>query len=567
VYFADSTINLDFRNRVRLLSGKTAPTFAGGNVPTSAQLNFPRAIALDPAKSIFYIADTANSRIRTVTPDGKLDTLTTTSAPPTGVAVDSTGAVYYSDGTSVRQGAATVISGLTQAGSIAVDSQGNVYVDQKAQVSQYAPATQALTAVAGTGNAGFAGDNGPANAAQIDTTAGIAVDAQGNLYIADGANNRIRKVDSTGTITTIAGGGSSQADGVAATTAALNMPLGLAFDGGGNLYIAEYGGNRIRVIDTTGAIRTIAGNGLQGFSGDGGASTNASLNGPMDLKVDSNGNVYVVDSLNSAIRKLTPVTNLPVPAISKVSNAGSLSGGPVAPGERIILTGTQLGPNSKVSFDTVAAPVLSSSMTSTMVVVPYEVAGKTTSQLTVTTGSVTSAPFPVEVAASAPGIYTTTGDGQGQAVAYSSDGGQNGLNDPGTAGNVVSVLCTGAGILSPAVPTGVPVPATTPSPLLPVTAFLNGSPTSIDQAYSIPGTIGQFIVDVRIPADAGSNTSAPLQIKVGGAASQFVSIAVQGAPDSGGGDGDGGDSGDSISPQVRKGGHVKHSHRPLPPLR
>ena len=295
-----------------------------------------------------------------------------------------------------------------------MDSQNDVFVDQLASVSEISAAQQLTSTVAGNGVPGYAGDNGPATAAEISSTAGVAVDAVGNLYIADGANNRIRKVDATGNITTIAGGGTSKADGVLATAALLNAPSAVAVDSAGNLYIAETGGNRIRFVGMDGTIHTIAGNGLQGFAGDGSLAANGSFNTPTDIKVDAQGNVYIVDSLIPSIRKLTPLASLPMPAVNSISNAGSLLNGPVAPGERVVIEGTSLGLNGSVMFDKYPAPVLTSSITSLTVQVPYEVAAQTMSQVTVTVSGVTSAPFAVQIAPSAPGIYTLTGDGLGR---------------------------------------------------------------------------------------------------------------------------------------------------------
>ena len=342
------------------------------------------------------------------------------------------------------------------------------------------------------------------------------------------------KWDSTGNISTFAGGGTSTSDGVMATAAALDTPLGIALDSAGNLYISEYNGNRIRVVNSLGVIQTIAGNGVQGFAGDGGAATNASFNGPTDLKVDAQGNLYVADSANSSVRKLTPITAPPQPSISGIANAASLSGGPVAPGERVVLTGTVLGPNSAVIFDSTPAPVLSASFTSAMVVVPNEVSGEAVSQVTVITSGVTSTPFAVQIGPSAPGIYTVSGDGQGQAFAYNSDGSFN-SQTAALAGSDIAVLCTGAGLLSPSVPTGVIVPASAPSPVLRASATLNGVPVAVDQAYAIPGAIGQFLVLVNVPDDTSSE-SATLQITVGNAASQSVAILVQGQSDDSGSD-------------------------------
>ena len=355
----------------------------------------------------------------------------------------------------------------------------------------------------------------------------------GNLYIADGDNNRVRKVNSKGNITTFAGGGISLADGAKATDAALNMPIAVTTDDAGNVYIAEYGGNRIRVVTTDGTIHTIAGNGLEGFSGDGGLATDASLNGPTDVKVDAQGNIYIADSLNSVIRKLTPSSALPSPAIITVINSASLSGGPVAPGERVVLTGSALGPNSKVLFGNVAAPVISSTFSSAQVVVPYEISGQATAQVTITTDDVTSVPFAVQIAPSAPGVFTVSGTGQGQVIAFGQNGLPNSPDNPAPGGEILSILCTGAGLISPSVATGVPIPTTTPSPVLPVTATVGGVQAVVYQAYSIPGTIGQFVVDVRVPDGIAADDNASVLIMVGNAMTQMdATVAIREGEDS-----------------------------------
>ena len=127
----------------------------------------------------------------------------------------------------------------------------------------------------------------------------------GNLYIADSGNNRIRKVDTNGIITTVAGKGGLgySGDGGAATNAGLNTPYAVALDALGNLYIADSGNNRIRKVDTNGIITTVAGNGSYGYSGDGGAPTNASLHGPCGVALDALGNLYIADTSNNRIRE------------------------------------------------------------------------------------------------------------------------------------------------------------------------------------------------------------------------------------------------------------------------
>jgi hypothetical protein len=160
--------------------------------------------------------------------------------------------------------------------------------------------------VAGNGSAGYAGDNGPSNLAQINHPFNVAVDSAGNLYIADEANNRIRKVDSTGTIITVAGNGTLgySGDSGPATSAQLNCPTSVAVDSTGSLYITDACNNRIRKVDTTGTITTIAGTGVAGYFGDNGPATSARINSPSSIVVDGVGNVYFADELNNRIRKV-----------------------------------------------------------------------------------------------------------------------------------------------------------------------------------------------------------------------------------------------------------------------
>ena len=168
-----------------------------------------------------------------------------------------------------------------------------------------------ITTIAGTGKPGFSGDGGPAARALLRSVYGVAVDRQGNVYVGDTANRRVRKISAAGTMTTFAGTGGApvsvalRGDGGPATSAALYLPRGVAVDGEGNVYIADFADHRVRKVSPAGTITTFAGSGVGGFSGDGGPATSARLSGPTGMAVDGEGNVYIADSRNQRVRRVS----------------------------------------------------------------------------------------------------------------------------------------------------------------------------------------------------------------------------------------------------------------------
>jgi sugar lactone lactonase YvrE len=191
--------------------------------------------------------------------------------------------------------------------AVAVDLLGNVYIaDTRNHRIRKVDASGTISTVAGNGVAGFSGDGGQAVNAQLNQPLGVAVDVSGNLYISDTLNNRIRKVDVHGRISTVAGNGSLGfgGDGGPATQATLSRPVGLAVDFFGSIYIADVDNSRIRKVDLTGRITTIAGSETEGFSGDGGPASRAELSRPRDVAVDGLGNLYIADTNNNRIRRV-----------------------------------------------------------------------------------------------------------------------------------------------------------------------------------------------------------------------------------------------------------------------
>ena len=181
---------------------------------------------------------------------------------------------------------------------------------------------QIITTIAGNNNSGYTGDGGQATASELNYPTAVFIDDAGNMFIADGFNNVIRKViGSTGIITTIVGNGTIgyTGDGGPATSAQLNSPFGVFVDGFGNLFIAENGNACVRKVDgSTGTISTIAGNGTQGYSGDGGLAVNAQLGAPTSIFVDGTGNVYITDNIFYSVRKIDGSTG----SISTIAGNG-----------------------------------------------------------------------------------------------------------------------------------------------------------------------------------------------------------------------------------------------------
>ena len=212
----------------------------------------------------------------------------------------NTSVSYTGDG-----GLATAAA-IGQPEGVAVDGAGNYYIsDVENEVIRKVNSSGIISTIAGVGTLGYSGDGGPATNAAIFGPMGIALDGTGNIYFAEFSNSIIRMINTSGIITTIVGNGSSgySGDGGPASSALLSTPACVATDGAGNLYISDYGNQVIRKVDAYGIITTIAGTaGYRGYTGDGGAATDAKLNYPNGICVDASGNLYIADSRNNVIR-------------------------------------------------------------------------------------------------------------------------------------------------------------------------------------------------------------------------------------------------------------------------
>jgi hypothetical protein len=379
-----------------------------GGFAVNAELRYPYGITTDISGNI-YFADYQNNVIRKVSKTGIITNFAgnatgagglgggytgdggqATAAElnyPTSVAIDGLGNMYIADyqnyvirkvntsgiistfagsgigGYSGDGGAATNAK-LNNVFSVAVDNYENVYIaDDGNRRIRKVNTSGIISTFAGNGTLGFSGDGGAATSAEIGSVSGIAIvgsDGAFAMYIAEMDNNRIRKVDASGIITTVAGNGTEgfSGDGAAATNAELNVPSGVAFDASGNMYIADQINFRVRKVNTSGIISTFAGNGTEGYTGDGGAATNAELYGPYGITVDASNNVYFSD--NEVIRVVS--SKCPANAGPSVTNVQPCCGS--FPGVQI---GTPSVPNmayswspgTKLSSTTIAQPTSS----------------------------------------------------------------------------------------------------------------------------------------------------------------------------------------------------------------
>jgi sugar lactone lactonase YvrE len=331
---------------ITTIAGNGTAAFSGdGGAATNASLSVPDGLALDRFGNI-YISDWGNSCIRKISTSGVITTVAGNGTPgysgdggvatlaqihdPNQVYVDYAGDIYFAEsGNNIirkvnSSGIISTVAGNGIAGhsgdsgpataatlndpiGIVFDESGNLYIgDLFNDCVRKVAVSGIISTYAGTGIGGYSGDGGPAISAELDNPTYLAMDGANNLYITDNGNHRIRKVNTSGTITTVAGNGIGgySGDGLAATATELFYPAGIAVDSHQNLFIADYNNNRLRKVDATGIISTIAGTGASGYSGDGGLAVSATLNHPIDVMSDSIGNVYLADYDNNRVRMI-----------------------------------------------------------------------------------------------------------------------------------------------------------------------------------------------------------------------------------------------------------------------
>ncbi len=284
-------INLNtFSQNILTYAGNGNVGYSGdGGQATNAQINMTNGLKFDDNGNL-YIADQFNHVIRKVDTDGVITT----------IAGNGISGFSGDGGLAVNAQIASPIG-------VAIDNLGNIYFcDYLNQRIRKINSEGIISTIAGNGVAGFSGDGTSAASAQINLPQGITSDDSGNIYFADRANNRIRKISSNGIISTYAGTGIEgfSGDGSAATSAQINYPIHPTIDQNGNLFFCDAVNQRVRKIDANGIISTIAGNGIAGFTGDGANAASAQINSPQGLEIDSQGNLYIADNANNRIRKI-----------------------------------------------------------------------------------------------------------------------------------------------------------------------------------------------------------------------------------------------------------------------
>ena len=576
---------------ITTVAGNGTGGFSGDKGPaTSAELQLPYGIAVNASGDLF-IADTDNGRIREVSSSGIITTLVgsgglVASPPlyqPRGVFVDSSGNVFIADtgnglirkvapgGTRVATVAGSGTTGYTGDGGpatsaqlaapqgVAVDASGNIFIADTFNNVIRKVAGGTITTVAGDNAlvAGFSGDNGPATSAQLNNPTGVFVDASGNLYIADRGNNRVRKVSTSGTITTIAGtsGQGYSGDGGPATSAALYSPSSVAVDSSGNIYIAVTISNRIREI-SGGIITTVAGNGAQFFAGDDGPATSAALNYPGGITLDASGDLFIADTGNNRIREVSPSASFPVvpangvaegagfSALVSVGGIGSIFGTNLATGTTTATTLpllTTLG-GTTVTMNGNPVPLFYVSPLQINFQVPWELPASSPVSLDVSTANGTSSAITVSLSPAAPGIFTintTNSASQGAiqiansnpAVFVAPVGAISGVTSrPAKPGDDLTIFCSGLGAVTNTPADGSPgVSGSNLSNVqAAVSVTIGGQTAPFLFAGLAPGFVGLYQVNVMFPATGVTSGSAvPVIVTTQGLSSNIATIAVQ----------------------------------------
>ncbi len=578
---------------ITTVAGNGTAGFSGDGGPaTKAEIagGFAAVMAVSTDnQGNLYIADNGNNRVRKVDAKGIITTVAGGgNAQPTGipatsaliapgsVVVDSAGNLILANGNQIfrvdTSGTITTIAGgptnpeaatgdggpALQAGFLAtdagVDSAGNIYLSDGINFRiRKIDTAGIISTFAGNGTPGYSGDRGLATKAQLSLPQGLSVDKAGNVYFADGANARIRKVDTKGIITTVAGNGNPiylailQEGGPA--LAAGMTPLWVTVDAAGNLYIVDKPVGEILKVDTKGIITTVAGmfSPIPGSSGDGGPATKASLYQPTCVAVDGAGNLYIADTGNSRIRKVSSGVTAPAGAptfsATGVVNGASFSPGGIVPGEIATIFGSNLTSSTGINLATslplptelqhvsvtingIRAPIFAvdnvNGQQQINFQVPWEAQG--VPKVQVTNNGAASSTVLVPVIPAQPAVFSYSAGGEVFGAILHSNFHLADTAHPAQAGETVLIYCTGLSYVKPLPKDGV---AATGEPTIatPVVT-IGGANAPVSFSGLAPGYVGLYQINAEIPAGLAAKNQ-PVTISVLGSASKSVLLPIQ----------------------------------------
>ena len=482
LYFAESAVGIVQRTplsgTVALAAGGADPARGDGGAATVALLNHPSGVASDASGNL-YIADRDNHRVRRVTADGTINTFAAavTWSAPSGVSVDAAGNIYVVD-TGLNQVMQIAPAGTVQAFAAnlltapvtaVADALGNLYI-----------------ADSGAGNIRVVDSAGAVSTlvANLAGPHGLALDGAGHLFFTEQDAARVQRLDLvSGSLTQLASG-------------TWNIPRGIAVDASGDVFVADTGLQQIIRVDASGTATAIAGTGVAGYSGDGGAAGSAQVNFPWDVAIAPGGGLYIADLENDRVRLLTPQSTAPPAETISVLNGASLVPGPVAPGMLLVIRGTGIpavdAAETIILINSILVPILSMDDTQIQVQAPPTLAAPDDAEIVIVHQGSIAAMLSVATAAAAPALLPI----DPQAVTLA-------------PGAVVTLYGTGLGLGD-----------------LPVSATIGGVAAQVMLLDPSPGYTGLFRIDLNVPAAAAPGL-AGVVVTVGGAASQpGVSLTV-----------------------------------------
>ena len=505
--------------------GGSAAIGEGGQAK-AAKLNGPTQIIFDPAGNM-VVVDEQNNRIRRVNAQGVISTI-----------VGSNLHQFYAPNTPATT------TGLDWPISAAYDAQGILYFAEMHSNRVAKVGTDGrVTTVAGIGLPGTMGENVSATSGGLSKPVSIAFDTVGNLYVTEQTNNRVRKITPQGIISTYAGKGTPgfSGDGGRATNAELNLPNGIAFDSKGNLYIADMANQRVRRVTPDGIISTVAGNGNIDKAVDGAIASESPLSYPISVAVDAKDDLYIVDWLNYQIRKVS-FTARPLVSSGGIVNSASFAPSPVpaAVGSIISIFGSNLAPSltsasevplpTKLNGVSVAVngkniPMIFVSSGQINAQLPYDLPDGPAS-LTITNASGTSGAEPFFVGRSSPGIFQI--GATGRAVVVNQDFTLNAPENPERRGNIIVAYLTGIGPVNPPVVAGEAASFLTLSYAAgEYSATIGNLDAKVLFLGLTPGFVGLAQANIEVPANAPTGPAVPLVIFVNRQPGNSPTIAIR----------------------------------------